>query len=387
LPIARGTAQFAHGTREETGTALAHGFAIQSSTTEPSTMMIRTLTSLSFLSLLTAASLTGCAAEAPGGDDDGYTDDGGPSDGNPDTEPVPLTPTGTFRVESQFDLATNVPGTAGEIANYFILATDDPDDPTKFIVEKLIAALPAGSIKNTAEDAAPLITGYLNDRLLEIAPELLTKVIDIGDAFGQVARNFGTIETLQISSNGQTVKTVTGVKFKVDEVDLEFPFADYNMDDIKVEGLNVTLDQTGKLAISEHTIGLSYGQVLRLALDQAIIPFIDPSASNLGDILHSLVNCESVGQYVYDAIDIGSPSTFENACNAGLTAAAAALYRQLENIDGSALEFGMAGVARGVDTNRDGAMDDIKTGTWSGNLGYAGTPAPLGQAKFFGESM
>ncbi len=349
-------------------------------------MMTRSLTSLTFLSLLTAGSLVGCAADAPDQGDDDIDDPSG--DGDDDgTQPVPTTPEGTFRVNSTFDLATNVPGTPGQVANYFILATDDPDDPSKFIVEKLIEALPAGSIKNTAQDAAPFITGYLNDRLLEIAPELLTKIIDIGDAFGQVARNFGTVETLAISSNGQATKTVTGVQFKVDDVELEFPFTDYGMDDVAVTGLNVSLDQAGKLTISEHQVGLSYGKILRLALDQAIIPFIDPSASNLGDILHSLVNCEAVGEYVFDAIGIGSPSTFENACTLGLTAGAAALYNQIDSIDGNALEFGMSGVARGIDKNRDGRMDDITTGTWSGTLGYAGTPAALGQAKFFGASM
>jgi len=40
--------------------------------------------------------------------------------------------------------------TAGtDATNYFIQATDDPDDPTRFIVQQLVNQLPAGSIKNT----------------------------------------------------------------------------------------------------------------------------------------------------------------------------------------------------------------------------------------------
>jgi hypothetical protein len=32
-------------------------------------------------------------------------------------------------------------------------------------------------------------------------------------------------------------------------------------------------------------------------------------------------------------------------------------------------------------------MDQIVTGTWSGELRYAGTPAPLAEAKFHGTRM
>ncbi|MDQ3367050.1 MAG: hypothetical protein M3680_16625 [Myxococcota bacterium] len=332
--------------------------------------------------LFTAIAATGCAATVV---DDPNDDPSNPD--NPDDAPVPLTPEGRFSVQSEFDLATNVPGTAGTVVNYFINATDDPDDPTKFIVDELIKALPAGSIKNTVQNNAPFVTGYLNDRLLQIAPNFLTKLIDVGDAFGQVTKHFGTLETLEINAAGQATKLVTGVHFEIDQVPLDFLFKDYAMADVKVEGLQVTLEPTGKLLISQHKLNFSYGTLLRLALDKAVIPMIDPSAQNLGDILKSAVNCQKVGQFVYESINFGSASTFESACNAGLTAASVALYKQLENIDGSALELGMAGTARGVDKNRDGKMDDIQTGLWTGNLGYAGTPAPLGEAKFFGTKL
>jgi len=343
-------------------------------------MMTRNL-SISFLLGLAAA--TGCTAGDVAGDGDGDGD----GSGSDDELPVPLTPEGKFNITSDFDLATNAPGTAGQVANYFISATDDPDDPTKFMVDELIKALPDGSIKNIAQQSAPFITGYLNDRLLEVAPDFVTKVIDMGDAFGQVTKNFGTLEVLEINAQGQAVKTVKGLHFKIDNVDMDFAFADHNIDETKVEGLMVTLDKTGKLAISDHKVGLKYGQVLRLAIDQAVVPMIDPSAQNVGDILHSAVNCQAVGRYVFEALDFGSPSTYESACTSGLTAAANALYSQLNNIDTAALEFGIAGAARGVDKNSDGKMDDIQVGTWTGTLGYSGSPAPLGAAKFFGKKL
>jgi hypothetical protein len=332
--------------------------------------------------LFAAIAVTGCAAQPvapPGGDDDDVPPD--------EEQPVPTTAEGRYTVTSEFDLATNAPGTPGQIANYFINATDDPEDPTKFLVDELIKALPDGSIKNFAMQSAPFVTGYLNDRLLEVAPDFVTKIIDVGDAFGQVTKSFGTVETLEVNAQGQAVKTVRGLHFKIDNVDMDFAFADYNIAETKIEGLQVTLEQTGRLTISDHKVPLKYGQVLRIALDQAVIPMVDPSATNLEDILLGAVNCTAVGQYVFEALDFGSASTYESACRNGLKAASRALYNAMDNIDSSALEFGLSGAARGVDKDRDGKMDDITTGVWSGNLGYAGTPAPLGAAKFFGKRM
>ena len=350
-------------------------------------MMTRNL-SLTLATLLSTGALAaGCTAEAGGPIDEGDGSATNPNPTDPNGGPVPLTAQGTFRVQSDFDLATNLPGTVGTVVNYFILATDDPTDPSKFIIDKLIEALPDGTIKNYAQSSAPFITGYINDRLLQVAPELLTRIVNIGDAFGQVAHHFGTIETLQIDASGHATKTVTGVHFKVDNVEMDFPFADYNLPNVKVDNVGVTLDNAGKLSIAQHTMGLSYGAVLRLALDQAIIPMIDPSASNLTDILQGAVDCSAVGQYVYDAIGFGSPSTFESACTAGLAAGAGALYHQLDGIDGSALQFGLTGVARGIDANADGKMDSITTGTWTGALSYAGTPTDLAGAKFHGSKM
>lgn len=338
------------------------------------------------LFLVLGAAAAGCAADAPtvGGGDDSPTDPNNPPD---DNQPVPLTAEGKFAVQSQFDLAANMPGTAGTVINTFISATDDPDDPTKFIVDKLIAALPDGSVKNFAQSSAPFVTGYLNDRLLQVAPDLLGKIVDTGNKFGQVAHNFGTLETLEIDAAGHATKVVTGVHFSVDNIDLDYVFHDYGMADIVVDNVNVTLEPTGKLSIGEHTVALSYGAVLKVALDQAIIPLIDPSASNLSDLLHNSVDCQKVGQYVYEALDFGSPSTYQTACTAGLTAGANAVYTQISHIDSAALKFSLAGTAKGVDKNHDGKMDEILTGTWAGTTSYAGSPAPLATAKFHGAKM
>jgi hypothetical protein len=345
-------------------------------------MMKRSLLFVSSLSLVAAVGCGTSTVNTPDGDDDPADPD------NPNNQPVPSTPEGRYMVQSELDLATNMPGTSGQVINYFILATDDPEDPTKFIVDQLLAAMPDGSVKNALQSSAPFVTGYLNDRLLEVAPTLLNRVVDVGDAFGDVAKHFGTIETLEIDAAGNATKTITGVHFEVDQVPLDFQLKDYGIAEIKVEGVHVNLEQSGKLTIQEHTVPVKYGAVLKLALDQAIIPMIDPAAQNVGDLLKKAVNCVKVGQYVYDAIGFGSPSTFQSACTAGLGAASTALYSKLASMDGVALELKLTGVARAIDKNKDGKMDDLQNGTWSGNLGYAGTPATLPDgAKFYGTKL
>lgn len=335
--------------------------------------------SLPFI-LLTAA----CAASAPNGGGDGTGSATNPDGGS---GAVPLSLQGQYAVQSDFDIATNMPGTAGDVVNGFIQATDDPDDPTKYVLDQLINQLPNGTLKSVVQGAESFVAGYLNDRLLDVAPDFVTRILDVGDKFGQVARHFGLIEQLDVGANGQATVTVTGVHFKVDTEELDFAFHDFQLADVKVTGVAVTLDATGKVTIASHKLPLSYGKLLRLAVDNVIIPMVDPAAVDLSDVFHDAVDCTNVGQYVYDAIGIGSPSTYEAACGAGLTFAASAIYQQIDKIDASAFEFDVAGIAKAVDTNHDGKADKIQTGKWTGTLSYAGTPAPLSTATFLGARL
>ena len=330
-----------------------------------------------------SAALTGCAASLPGdGDDDGGGDGSGSG-----SDTVPLTAEGKYAMTSTFDVATNMPGTAGQVIHQIIDATDSPDDPTHWILDQLINQLPAGSVKNTLQGAVPFVAGYLNDRLLEVAPDFVVTIRDMGNKFGQIARNFGTLETLEVGADGMATKTVTGVHFVVDQLELDYLFSNYNLMDVPVTGITVGLDQTGKVSIGEHKVPLAYGKVLRIALDEMVIPMIDPSAVTLEDVLKDVVNCHAVGQYTYEALGIGSASTFESACLGGLKAGANAIYTQMGKVDSVALEFGLTGVAKGVDKNHDGKLDQIQTGAWTGTLAYGGQGAPLAAAKFVGERM
>lgn len=334
--------------------------------------------------LLAFGTATGCAANAPGEDDD-Y--DGGSGSGS-NVEDVPLTAEGKFAVESTFDLATNLPGTAGDVINGIIDATDSPDDPTRWILDRLVAQLPDGSFKNFVSGSIPFLSGYLNDRLLDVAPDFVVTLRDVGNKFGQVARNFGTLETIEINAAGQATKVVNGVHFTIDQIELQYMFKDYNMTDVTIPNLAVTLEPTGKLTVAEHKVGLSYGKVLRIALDEVVIPMIDPTAVTLSDLLKNNVNCQAVGAYIYEALGIGSASTFQSACTAGLQAGGQAVYSLINKVDDNAFELGINGIAKGVDSNGDKKMDKIQTGAWTGTLGFIGqSPVALSRGTFIGQRM
>lgn len=347
---------------------------------------MRLLRSELALALALTSTLAACATDAS------EQELGEDPENNP-AEPAPATAEGTFRLHSKFDLATNLPGRVGTVVNVIISATDDPNDPVKFIYEKVIEGLGEGSVKNALRNAGPLVTGYLNDRLLSIAPEFVSKTVQVGNRFGEMARNFGTTSELVVTKSGDgytSVHTTTGVEFKVVDqgqvVALEFPFADYNLPAIRVADVPVALESSGKFTIQQHTISVSFGQLLRVGIDDMILPLVDDEAKNLGELFLHLINCRQVGIAVFDAIGLGSAGAFEAACRTGLTAGANYIYQKVDEIDASALQLEISGVAKAIDRNRDGRMDDLQRGAWTGMVKYASAPAALGTSTFSGRA-
>ena len=345
--------------------------------------------------LAAGAILTGCAADSPATTNPGGGSDGTNPGGGGDDAPQPMDATGKYAVQSTFDISTNMPGTVGVVVNDFIAATDDPDDPTHWILDQIIAQMPNGTLKNLLSGAEPFVAGYLNDRLLNIAPDFVTTILAVGNEFGDMAKHFGLNETLDLAKAGNDytgVVTATGVHFNINGNQSDLAFADYQIANITANGVAVQLDATGKLSVGEHKMPVAYGKVLRMGLDAVIIPAIDPAATNLQELLADHIDCAAVGQAINDALVQqfgigGGAGTWQSACTAGLNFGAQAIYQQINNIDASALEFDLTGTAKAVDTNHDSKADALQTGKWTGMLSYSGTPAPLSTATFTGTRM
>src|SRR5262245_61084761 len=88
------------------------------------------------LALTLGTAAAGCAAGGSDDDDLGGDDTGGDDSGGGGDEVKPLDAAGAYSLRSNFDLAANAPGKAGQVINLVIDMTDDPDDPTGWILDQ-----------------------------------------------------------------------------------------------------------------------------------------------------------------------------------------------------------------------------------------------------------
>jgi hypothetical protein len=343
------------------------------------------------LALALGSSVTGCSTADPSSMTDDPTPPGDTTPPVTTQDPPPVKPldvTGTYTVHSTFDLATNMPGTAGTVVNTVIDLTDTANDnPTRWLIDQILAQLPDGTVKSALSFAESVGVGFLNDKLLDFAPDFVVSLLQIGSDFGDVARHFGLNETLTLTGSGTTytgVHTVTGVHFKLGTQEGDYAFANYHLANVVVNDVAVTMDETGQLTIAAHSVPLAYGKLLRLGLDAAIIPALDAEAHNLNELFAHLVDCQKVADFITAKIIFGN-ALIKSACDLGLDAGASFIYSKIDAIDSTALAFGLSGTARAQDKNNDRVIDAIQTGSWSGTMTYGATPAPMSPASFYGE--
>jgi hypothetical protein len=293
---------------------------------------------------------------------------------------------GNYRLHSQFDLASGIPGTAGTVINTFIDMTDDPYDPATWMLDKIIESVNNGTVESFLNSARPGLDALLKELLVQLSPDIVGQIIHLGDAFGQVTREFGTASTLQVTAGSDTAQHVlTDFVFTVDGNDYGYPFAELGMPNVTAPA-SFSYDAT-RFTVGAHDLPLSYGSIMMVALEQLIIPLIDPDASDLGSLFAELIDCAAVGQEIADAIGFGSAGLYEGACVLGVGAAAGAIEDQIRALDQSAMVLGIHGTVRWMDTNHDSKVDVLQNGDWLGQMTYASTPAPLGDSPFHGERM
>jgi len=340
------------------------------------------------LSFVLGLALLGCADRSVAPGDDGSGDGSGSQEQPPEPQ---MDASGTYRLNSQFDLATNMPGTSGSFVNGLIAATDDPDDPMSWVLDQMLDQMQPGTLKDILVGAKPFVAGYLNDRLTDLAPDLVGTITEIGHRMADLTKHFGLNEKLAVNTVDQTYiarVTADGVRWTIDGNTMDLAFIDHNIDDVNVDNVFISYDKNdSRLQIGEHTLPLPYGKLVRLGLVTAIIPSIDPNAHYLSELLYYQVNCTNVGTDIADALGFGSAAFWGSVCHAGLNQAANLVYEQIAASD-STLDMHLVGTARASDANNDYKLDKLQFGTWTGTLTYDGTDATLAQpATFVGARM
>jgi hypothetical protein len=312
--------------------------------------------------------------------------------------PLPFNITGTYRVESTFDLASGLPGDVGKVVNTVIDMTNSPTDPTTWLLD-----LDKGvrDTLNGVPGARPALDAFLNTLLKEITAfdvngqrvSIVGKFQEFGNAFGDVAQKFGLKSKLEITkkADGSYVAkhTIDGVFFKINNRRVDATLAQLEMDNIIVDNIPVTLTAESKISIGEHGLPLSYGTLVVLGLDNVVIPLLSPGAGNVSELLADLIDCSMVGEEIYDYLNILNADFFESLCSTAIAAGGAIIEGKLREIGGRASEFKIRGEVRLADTNSDRTVDTLVGGEWEGRLLLGNESATLAKPnqKFTGSRM
>jgi hypothetical protein len=299
-------------------------------------------------------------------------------DANPDASMIPKSPEGAFAVTGQLDLVV-LPPPAEAILDELRAATDGPDDPARYLVDRVIAGLPDGQVKAIATGLAPFIAPYVEQKLDELAPHFAPGLRQLATGLGTVAHHFGTVETMDIGANGATQRTILGFAVGAATIGLR---SEGEAD--VVASTTCKLDRNGDLAFGEHRITLAYGKLLRLGFDRAVIPSVDPDTTDLSRALADLVDCKQLGALFAERVGLGGAGIFEVACVGGMSSLALEVYDRMAEIDRTPFELDMRGTANAIDHDSDGTMDVITGGTWTGTTRYGSTTGSLGPAPFEG---
>ena len=352
-----------------------------------------TLFTLLATSVACAADTTGTPGEEdPDGDGDGDGDGDSDGDGTPDDEEQPLDATGSYSLDSRFDLVSSMPGTVGEVVNTFVEMTDDPYDPATWLLDTLQAEWDGGWVEDLMENARPFLDGVVHEVMMNNAPELVQQLIDIGDAFGQATRKFGVNSVLMVQDDPDgfaSTHTVNGYHFEIDSTDFAFTLVELGSDSVIIDGVGFSMEDD-VVNVSEHSVPLRYGGFLAMALEEVIIPMVNPNAYSLPSLLDELIDCYPIGERVSEEIGYGSPEFYEGLCEMGLDAGANFVINKLISIDEQAeVQLVISGSARAQDQNSDRRVDRLINGKWNGAIDYAGNTGALATDKntFSGQRM
>lgn len=278
----------------------------------------------------------------------------------PDAAPKPVTPVGEFDVRTSYVLAAPPPDGDAVLAQ-LAAATDGPDDPARFLVDKLVARLPPGDMQEVGARLAPYLAAYLETKIDAFAPRLASSLRDMDTRLEEFSRHIETVEELSIAHDGTATRVVNTLRFGSVAVD-------FGQIDPVVTNVTLSGDQ---LTIGTHALRMPYGSVLRAGFDHAVLPVVVPGAYDLGDALAKLVDCDRLGALVSIWMGIGTPELYAHTCEASLTIVAADVYAKVRALDDEPFVIEVTGVARGVDVNGDGVMDRVEEGRWVGAFGTA----------------
>ncbi len=295
---------------------------------------------------------------------------------------------GTYNIESSFDVANGLPGTVGDVVNTIVEMTDDPFDPATYLIDTFDDG-------NNLDSYRPLVDQVVSNLINDNAPGFVNDLLQLGTDFGDVVKNFGVVSTIEITGDSidgagmKAIHTVQAYQFELDDETHIFTMDDLDVDEEVITDIDVDYDNmTGVALFASHEIPLRYGAFLVLALEEIIIPRLDPDARSLNQYLFGIIDCTAVGQSIFDTTDVFDPDNWKSACEVAVEAVASIITEELREIDEvGQVKLIIEGKTRMRDPSGDGIADEMTRGNWSGTMDYLGTAGPLaeGANPFSGE--
>ena len=248
--------------------------------------------------------------------------------------------------------------------------------------------MPNGTLKSSLDGAKPFVAGYLNDRLLDIAPDFVDTIVQVGNDFGDMAKQLRPQRDARRHGSGQRLHLGRhrGRRALQDRQRRERPRVRRLPDREHQSRTNVgvTLDATGKLLDRRpQDAGVVRQGPPHRPRRRRSSRSVDPNATNLQQLLADKVDCAAVGQAINDALVQqfgfgGGAGTWTSACTAGLTLRRADHLRQDRRHRrlGSRVRPDRR-TAKGVDTNHDSKVGHAsRPVSGRGTLSYGGYPRP-----------
>lgn len=295
----------------------------------------------------------------------------------------PFSLAGSYDIDSNFDVVSGMPGDLGNAINEIIAITDGPNAPATYLLDKLEDEL-GSTAANILGALRPGIDATVADLIRQNAPNLVNDLINLGNDFGEAARKFGTDSTFVITESsasgdsGYVARhTMHGFHFRVNNQNFGFTNDELGEEDVEVANIGVSMT-ADKVTVQAHDMPIQYGGFLAMALENVLVPAIDPNATSLYELLDSRIDCNAVGAALNDAIGFGGASFYAGACRGAVAAAANAVIDQLLDIDEKAqVTLKITGTARMQETNGDRKVDSLTQGKWSGAIDYLGEQGNL----------
>jgi hypothetical protein len=297
--------------------------------------------------------------------------------------PQPLNVIGTYNLSSEFNVIGGLTGTAGDAVNTFIAISESP---AGWLLDEWSNSDPG--VKSSISSFRAPLEAALNALLEQLTTftvdntqiDIYHMLMSFGTGFDSVAHKFGVNSQLQIYAGPNNTllgkHTINGFFFKINGKTVTKLLAELGMDTIVVDKVPITLVSESQLTIGDHNWGMNYGGIVVLAVNNVLIPEIDPSANNLADFLTDEIPCDSFGDYM--ETNVGLTSTFwTSLCNTALKAGGIYLEGKLADVGGGAATFTIHGTVRPVDSTGDRKVDSLVGGLWEGQIMYGTTPAAL----------